>query len=159
MGEKREKMKRPVRVADLLSGLFRGQPLEKRLREGRIWEVWKQAVGAQIAEKAQPAKFRDGTLTVNVASAPWMQQLTFLRQEMIRKLNGLLGEELVKEIYLKAGKAAAASPPRKEPARPPRRLSPEEVSWVEEVSGTLDDPQLGQAIRDLLTQHLRKPPQ
>lgn len=156
MSRKRDKLAKPIRVADLLTGLFHGQPLEKRLREARIWDIWEEAVGAQIAAKAQPAKFQAGTLTVAVATPPWMQQLTYLRQEMIRKLNNLLGEELITEIYLKAGKIETASPRKSQPA-PPRPLSSEEIVWIEAVSSELDDPQLGKAFRQLLTRHLQNP--
>ncbi len=96
-------MKRPAPVADLMAAIFRGKPAEKRLEEGRIWLVWDAAVGRQIAAKARPVSFRDGTLTVAVVSAPWMQQLTSLKKGILEKLNERLGLEVVRDIYLKAG--------------------------------------------------------
>ena len=95
-------MKRPAPVADLMAAIFRGKPAEKRLEEGRIWLVWDAAVGRQIAAKARPVSFRDGTLTVAVVSAPWMQQLTFLKRGLQERLNAALGEPLVTDIYLRA---------------------------------------------------------
>ena len=110
MAEKRQRMKRPAPVSELLAAAFHGKPAEKRLKEGKIWLIWDAAVGPQIAGRARPVSFRDGILTVAVASAPWMQQLTFLKTGMIEKLNGRLGCELVREIYLKAG-LPESSPP------------------------------------------------
>ena len=63
--------------------------------------------------------FRDGVLTVAVASAPWMQQLTFLKKGMIEKLNERLGRELVRDIYLKAGMPQPLPSP--DPNRPKNR--------------------------------------
>ena len=103
-------MKRPAPVCDLMAALFRGKPAEKRLEEGKIWLVWEDAVGRQIAAKAQPASFRNGILSVAVVSAPWMQQLTFLKKGMMEKLNELIGHELVRDIYLKAGSPQSPAP-------------------------------------------------
>ena len=92
MAEKRQRMRRPAAVADLLSAFLRGTPAEARIKEGGIWLVWSDAVGSRIASHAQPCAFRDGILTLSVDSAPWMQQLTYLKQELILKVNGELGD-------------------------------------------------------------------
>ena len=150
MADKRPKMRRPAAVADLLSAILRGTPAEKRLKEGRIWLVWEDAVGSRIASHAAPAAFRDGTLTLTVDSAPWMQQLTFLKRELIAKVNGELGEELVKELYMKGGKVKAA-PPAKEPTPVKRReLSDEEQSWVAEQAESVTDPELRAVFESLI---------
>ena len=96
-------MKTPSELSTLLPSLFSDKPLGKRLKESVIWRVWDKAVGQPIASKARPSAFRQGILTVAVTSAPWMQQLGFLKQQLIEAVNGALGEEMVTEIYLKAG--------------------------------------------------------
>ncbi|HEY6871423.1 MAG TPA: DUF721 domain-containing protein [Geobacteraceae bacterium] len=156
MAEKRERMKRPLPVSELMAPLFRGKPAEKRLEEGRIWLVWDAAVGEQIAAKARPVSFRDGTLTVAVVSAPWMQQLTFLKRDMVEKLNQRLGRELVRDIYLKAG---APEPPL--PATKPRRnkerpLESAEKLMIAEQSSSIADPELREAVAHLFARHLEK---
>jgi len=110
MTEKRKKMPRPMAISDLLDSAFHGKPAERRLQEGKIWLVWDTAVGRQIAAKARPVSFRDGVLTVAVVSAPWMQQLTFLKKGMIEKINERLCHEMVRDIYLKAGMPPPLSP-------------------------------------------------
>ncbi|HEX2770025.1 MAG TPA: DUF721 domain-containing protein [Geobacteraceae bacterium] len=154
MADKREKMHRPARVTDLLSAVFHGTPTEKRLKEGKIWLVWDSAVGKQIAGRARPVSFRDGTLTVAVTSAPWMQQLTFLKKGIMEKLNSLLGEEQVREIFLKAGKAervkSAATPAR----RCTRPLSAAELQKIAEQTGSVANPELREALAELLARHM-----
>ena len=46
---------------------------------------------------------------VNVSSAPWMQQLQFLKPELIEKLNETLGKELVEDIRFKIGPVDAGA--------------------------------------------------
>ena len=154
MADKRPKMRRPAAVADLLSAILRGTPAEKRLKEGRIWVVWESAVGSRIASHAVPAAFRDGTLTLSVDSAPWMQQLSFLKRELIAKVNGELGEEMVKDIYMKAGKIKLAAPAEKPQAVKRRELSEEERSWITEQSESVADPDLRAVFESIIRKDL-----
>lgn len=143
-------MRRPAAISDLLSAVLRGTPAEKRLSEGRIWLVWEQAVGSRIASHASPAAFRDGTLTLTVDSAPWMQQLNFLKKELIAKVNGELREELVKEIYLKAGRVSVPKPPAAPWVEKRRQLSAEELAWISEQSVSVADPELRAVFESLI---------
>jgi len=68
MADKRPRMKRPAPLSDLLAAAFAGKPTAKRLEEVKIWEVWDEAVGIQVAGRARPAALRDGVLTVTVSS-------------------------------------------------------------------------------------------
>lgn len=142
-------MKRPAPVTDLLTSLLRGTPAELRLKEGRIWEVWDEAVGAKIASHAQPAAFREGTLTLHVDSAPWLQQLNYLKKELVTKVNDALDQELVKEIQLKSGKVRSPSPAASQaPKR--RELSAEEQSWIKEQAEAACDPELRAVFERLI---------
>jgi predicted nucleic acid-binding Zn ribbon protein len=150
MADTRRKMPRPVAVADLLATVFQGKPAEKRLKEGKIWLVWDAAVGAQIAGKAHPVSFRDGILTVAVSSAPWMQQLTFLKQGMVEKLNELIGSDLVRDIYLKASQKEAVIPARQSPRNRSRQLTPHELARIASQTATISDPELREAFARIL---------
>ena len=147
-------MKRPLPVSDLMSALLRGKPAEKRLEEGKIWLVWDAAVGAQIAAKARPVSFRDGTLTVAVVSAPWMQQLNFLKQGLMEKLNQRLGRELVRDIYLKAGAPEPAAPRPKPRGEKERPLAAAEKHRIAEQASSIADPELRETVARLLARHL-----
>ncbi len=153
MTDKKRKRSQPTAVASLLGEMFRGKPLEKRLREGKIWMVWDAAVGAQIAAKARPAGFRDGVLTVVVSNAPWMQQLSFLKKGLIDKINATLGEEMVTEIYLRAGRSEQ---PRQAPVRQKkiaRPLTAEEQERIDRETSSISDPELREAFASLLEKH------
>jgi hypothetical protein len=154
MADKREKMPAPSRVADLLGAVFRGTPAEKRLKEGKVWLVWESAVGPQIAARARPQSFRDGTLTVAVSSAPWMQQLTFLKKGITEQLNARLGEEVVRDIYLKAGKSERAASPTAQGKTLRRSLSPDELQSIADKTDAVADPELRGALAELLARHM-----
>lgn len=152
MGEKR----RPASISSVLQGMFDQHPMEKRLREGRIWLVWDEAVGEKIAAKAHPAKFHDGLLTVNVSSAPWLQQLTFLKSDIKNKINTLLGEELVVDIFLKSGRM----PKREVPSPPPQvslqPASAEELAKIAEQTAEIADEELRIIFQDLILKNMNR---
>jgi predicted nucleic acid-binding Zn ribbon protein len=84
-----------------------------------IWRVWDDAVGPQIARRAQPVRLRGRTLVVAVSSAPWMQELQLLKPTVLAELNRRLPRPLVGDLYfvLTALDESAAGPaPRTRPA-------------------------------------------
>jgi len=147
-------MPRPAAVADLLAAIFKDKPAGKRLHEGKIWLVWDMAVGEQIAAHARPVGFRDGVLNVAVDSAPWMQQLTYLKKQIVAKLNKRLGEELVIDLFLKAG---TVSPPRpvQAPVKPLKTLSPDENAHIDALTSQFDDKELRDSMAKLMKSHYK----
>jgi hypothetical protein len=69
----------------------------------RVWPIWDEAVGADIAANAQPAAFKGNLLLVHVTNSTWIHQLQFLKTDIISKLNTALGKPLITEIKFKIG--------------------------------------------------------
>jgi len=69
----------------------------------RIWDLWEDTVGRTIADNTRPAAFKGKILIVYVSSSTWMQQLQFLKKDMISKINNALGDDLVEEIKFRIG--------------------------------------------------------
>lgn len=68
-----------------------------------IWDAWRPAVGDIIAENACPSAIKGSVLLVHVNSSAWLQQLRFLKKDLIAKINRALNEEAVKDITFKVG--------------------------------------------------------
>lgn len=154
MSEKRARMKYPAPVAALVASVFAGKPVQKRLREIKVWQVWKDSVGPQIAAKAKPAGIRDGVLVVKVASSAWMQQLSLMKPEIISQLNIMAGEQIVKDILFKAGRVDTLPEPSPAKVQISRALTKEEEEWIKEQAAVIDDPELRHSFCSLMTRHL-----
>lgn len=89
---------------------------------GTLWRVWDEAVGAQIARRAQPVRLRDRILVVAVTSAPWMQELHMLKRTVVDAVNARLPTPLVDDLYLVLTEDRLD--PQPVPARPPRTCAP-----------------------------------
>jgi len=112
----------PVGIGSLLDSCLdraAGQP-----GAAAIWRVWEDAVGAQIARRAQPVRLRRHTLVIAVSSAPWMQELHFLKPVIRRELNMRLGSAVVADLFfvLTEGEERASTAP--EHGTPPQRCPP-----------------------------------
>jgi Dna[CI] antecedent, DciA len=77
--------------------LFAPEPLDSilaRAGESRFSRVrppvpahlWREAVGARIAEHARPVWLQGGTLVLRVASSVWAHELSFLAEELCARL-------------------------------------------------------------------------
>lgn len=58
----------------------------------RVQAVWELAVGASIAEHAQPVAERDGILTVACSASVWAAELTMMADEVVARVNAALGD-------------------------------------------------------------------
>ena len=96
-------MKEPARIGDIIDNVLQsfGQNPEMRVME--VWRLWDQILKEPIAENTRPAAFRKRLLLVHVSSSSWIQQLQFMKKDIIEKINTALGEDLVEEIKFKIG--------------------------------------------------------
>ncbi len=90
---------------------------EQQLRAYDIWRFWNDEVGALIARRAQPARFRDGVLFVSVATHAWMQELRLMKDTIRDRLNARLAADLVRDIDFDLGSVENEPEPTAAPVR------------------------------------------
>lgn len=107
----------PAHVANTLQTILRRIDPDHRLEVYRLWTFWADAVGPAVAERAEPAGFRAGVLSVRVSNHAWLQELQFMKDELRDELNRRLGGEHIRDIYFVSGsrrrEADAPTPPRR----------------------------------------------
>ncbi len=90
-------------MGDFLEKTLKRKKILLDLIDYRILDVWRKAVGPQISANTNPFKFKNNTLFVNVSSPAWMQQLRFMKQEIMDKVNLEWEKEEIKNIYFSIG--------------------------------------------------------
>ena len=85
-------------ITDLLAG---GLPFNPD--DAKIWDVWNEVVGPEIAENASPIQIKDGVLKVAVANALWLQDLLYDETSIRANLNERLGGKVVTAISFNVG--------------------------------------------------------
>lgn len=91
----------PKLIGDLLPALLEKLGLAKGLHDRRVLERWAEIVGPKIAGVTVAERIRDGKLWVSVSHPAWRNELVFMRQELIDKINGELGGGTVTDIIFR----------------------------------------------------------
>jgi predicted nucleic acid-binding Zn ribbon protein len=96
-------MDKPAPLGGILKEALKASHMDVDLELYALWELWPEVVGPLTAQNARPAAIKGRLLLVNVSSAPWTQQLQYLKGELIEKLNRALGREAVEDIRFQIG--------------------------------------------------------
>lgn len=149
---------RPKRIKGILNATLRRLGLEKRIKECAILSFWNEAVGESIALHTRPLKVYDGKMTVLVESPSWTQELTFLKNRIMERLNKGIGKEVIKDIYFKVGNIEKPLP--EEVERGGIDLERVELDWekrrrIEESLKKIEDPEIKEILKDFLTKEAK----
>lgn len=93
-------------MRELLNELCRRWGIEKKVREYAALSQWPHIVGEKIAQKAHPVGVEGGKLFVLVESASWRNELTFMKPEIIERLNRAVGASVIRDIVFTGRKGA-----------------------------------------------------
>lgn len=96
-------MDRPARLGAVLEQALKGSRIAINFDLPVIWANWAELVGPSIAQHTRPEAIKGDLLLVNVSSAPWMQELQYLKDEIVKKLNDALGKGTLREICFQIG--------------------------------------------------------
>jgi hypothetical protein len=139
----------------VLGPMLKQLGIENGVRLERIRNDWPDIFENSISPHMSPAALNEGELLLHVESPAWMQQLTYYKKEIIRKLSSYA----VTDIRFRLGKITKKN--KKQGARKPRRtLSSEEVSFAASVVADIRDEELKDSIRKAIERSLmadRKP--
>jgi hypothetical protein len=140
----------PVPLADVLRERFSQLGWERKMREQEILSRWEEAVGPQIAGRTRPVEVRNRRLTVAVDSPAWAQQLSFLKKDLLRRFETLLGAGAIEDIFITGGpvnRERAETPAPEEEEIP---LTSETVHAIDDEASRISDVELREAFRNTL---------
>ena len=146
----RRKTSRPLLVGDILQETLKRRNIPIDCRDQEIVTGWEKVVGPVIFQQTRPEKIRNRTLYLKVSSPIWMQQLQFMKTELIEKVNTALGKGAVHNIFFNLG---VIEP---QPAKPGKQefhldenafpLKPRDQRMIQESIAQIKDTELGKAI-------------
>ena len=72
--------------------------LQRRAVLAEVQRVWREAVGAAIAQEAQPTSELRGVLTISCSASVWAQELDLMGPTIVERLNQLVRSGAVSRI-------------------------------------------------------------
>ncbi len=140
MSESRNQSRTAIRAPEPLEAILSraGENRFARVRPPVSLQVWRDAVGARIADRAHPVWLHDGMLVLRVPSSVWAHELSLLADEVCSRLR-LQGVD-ARTLRFRVGPLPPLErPPERRLARavPTERFIPPEVERA--LSGVHDE--------------------
>lgn len=147
----------PQKLGQVLQQALKQRHISLRIKDQPLWDAWGKAVGPAISRQTRVDRFDRDTLFVKVSSSVWMQQLQFMKKEILGRLNETLGQETVKNLFFSIGDTAAGQPKKTEAFR----LRPDEYPLqeaderlIERCTASVTDKELHEILKRAMTKHL-----
>ncbi len=86
-------------ISDILARMQQNTALGVSLEQAKIWERWEQLAGKHLAKHCRPHSIKDGQLRIVVESAVWMHKLSYLKWDLLMRINRMAGKELVSDAF------------------------------------------------------------
>ncbi len=88
-------------ISEALEEVVEQLGIRKSVLSNRARDVWKDAVGEIINENTTLQNIEKDRLIIVVSNDSWRQELSLRKEEIISKINELIGEEAIKEIIFR----------------------------------------------------------
>jgi hypothetical protein len=100
---KRKNLERPVAVKEVLEGLIRPGDWHSLEVRHQVRAVWEQTVPRRLREQCRLVDLKRRELWVEAGSSALVQELHFLRPQILAALDRALGAGVVKEVRFQVG--------------------------------------------------------
>ena len=85
-------------LKDILLRNLREQGLETPLKQKRLVEAWPEIAGPVIPRYTLNTYIYNQTLFVRLSNPALRSDLSMMRQELVKKLNAVVGEQVITDI-------------------------------------------------------------
>ena len=146
----------PRLLGDILPETLRKKSIHLPMKDRPLIDAWNRAVGPQIGAKAQPDRLRDDVLYVRVSTSVWMHELQFMKQDIIARLNDVLGSTAVSQIRFFIGEvdAPAAKPAAQTVPFSSAALQADEKAYIDNTLAGVSDPELKEILQKTMSRSI-----
>ena len=89
------------KIGSLLDEFVRKNNLQKGLAEYRIQKSWNELLGKSVALSTKSMYIKDRILFVKLHSSVIRNELTLIKDDLIRRLNESAGAEVIDDVVIK----------------------------------------------------------
>lgn len=90
-----------IKLSEAISDYIREMNIGEKLNEASVLNSWEEIVGKAISSRTSKIYIKDHVLYVHLRSSVVRNELLMLRQALKERINGRMGEEVIKDIVLK----------------------------------------------------------
>lgn len=90
-----------VSIGEALKQFLKKSRLRTGIQALQIEEVWAQLMGKTIAKYTEKIQIINHTLFIQTSVGPLKQELVYQKEQIIKRVNEALGENVIKEVVIK----------------------------------------------------------
>ncbi|MDW8482404.1 MAG: DUF721 domain-containing protein [Meiothermus sp.] len=139
-------------AAEIIQKILEQNPFQSGLQRGRVLLLWPRVVGPILSEMSQAERLEGGVLFVRVPDSVVAHQLTYLKEELVRRYQEML-PGVVREVRFQVGAVSKGKTRAEDPPLPP--IAPAEEADLQALAERVH-PALRQAVMGAGRAVLRK---
>jgi len=148
----------PPAIRELMDEFMSRKRFSFRMSRMLLPQRWAEIAGEAIARNARPVKIEKKKLFLTVSNAAWMSELSYLKADLIEKINSMAGGSFIEDISMRVGRNKIETPEKTVEKSEPCESLPEpqddELRKAEELSSRVKNSILRQTIRDVYLRSL-----
>ena len=90
-----------IPISEAITDYIKEMNIGDKLNEVSVINSWEEIVGRAISSRTSKIYIKNHVLYVHLKSSVVRNELLMLRQALMEKINGKMGEEVIREIVLK----------------------------------------------------------
>lgn len=90
-----------VPIQEAVQQLLNRKSWQGHVLASRVSLEWKEIVGPEIAARTRPERLAHGKLYIECEHDVWRTELQYLKPEILKRVAEVVGEGVVKDVYLK----------------------------------------------------------
>jgi len=151
----RRKSKYWSTIGDTINKATKRIGIGKRMRQYELWNQWDTIAGPLVAAHAKPCRWQGNVLVLAVEHASWMQELSYLRSELLEKIRNHIPHIVINDLRFEIGKITNAPKISEEKSDLPA-LDEHEREFIEQAAKEIRDDQTRLAVHELITKDFQR---
>lgn len=88
-------------MKDAVYDLLNTYRIKNKYDEAHIVQVWSNLMGEGVAQRTEDIYIKNQTIFIKLSSPPLRNELLMQKTDILKRLNGNLGEEKLKEVIFR----------------------------------------------------------
>lgn len=101
--QRRYHARKPKAIGNVIAQLVTARGYGRVQADANFAAAWQNAVGPVLAKYTCPGRLRRGILEITVANSMTVQELTFQKQEVLKKLQAEVPDAKIRDLRFRVG--------------------------------------------------------
>jgi predicted nucleic acid-binding Zn ribbon protein len=93
----------PRPIAEIVNQLLARRGYARIQAVSACQQAWQQAAGTHLAPHTRPGNIRRGVLEITVRNSTVLQELTFQKKPLLKKLQSLIADQNIRDLRFRVG--------------------------------------------------------